>query len=87
MDRSDGRQDGRGPRRGEQNCRTLDEWWPPSGDQTCQWLALDPTMDEVATRLSHLRLLRRDLDESIRLLRQHAFLRLGEGCEPDPEPF
>ncbi len=67
----------------------------PSVDEACHWLASTPTLDEVAAALRHLRLVQRDLSETIELLRQHALIALGErdlnaapqGTSIDDEPF
>lgn len=47
-------------------------------DEVCDWLSLDrPTLDEVASRLRSLIVVKRELDQVVDLLRQHALAELG----------
>ena len=52
----------------------------PSVDDVCRWLATKPSLDDVAARLRFLRLVQSELDDVVKLLRQHVMVEIGDGC-------
>ena len=61
----------------------------PDPDQTCEWLATGPTLDQIASELRRLRIVHSAIGTSVDLLRSDALIRLGETGRPlgDEEPF
>lgn len=56
-----------------------------SVDQVCDWLSHGrPTLDEVASCLRSLIVAKRELDDVVELLRQHAFAELGQSLSSGP---
>jgi hypothetical protein len=59
-------------------------------DEICDWLGSGPELGEVARETRRLRLLLKDLETVVQLLRQHVLLEIGEGFSPatgNEEPF
>ena len=62
----------------------------PMVDEVCDWLNACPELGEVARETRRLRLLLRDLETVVQLLRQHVLLEIGEGISTAvdrEEPF
>lgn len=64
----------------------------PTVDEICAWLSSEPDLADVARETRRLRLLLRDLEADVQLLRQHVLLAIGEGINiptpyDDHEPF
>lgn len=62
----------------------------PSVDEICSWLAGSPNLGDVARETRRLRVLLRELDGVVQLLRQHVLAEIGEGmadARGTDEPF
>lgn len=55
----------------------------PTIEDVCDWLSERPSLDVVAERLRHLRLIHDELSQVVDLLRQHVLVSIGERSIPN----